>query len=257
MDGKYIVFLDIDGTLMGADSAALKKNMAAVQRVRSLGHKVLINTGRATANLPRNIDCIRDFDGLSAGAGAIVTLDGKEIFRKLMPYTLNESFCRLSVKTKAVSLLEGEKNMYVFSQGQSDDFQAEWIRLDEKNYKKVITPELPIEKFTVRGTLSDCMRETFKEECLLIQNCGYAEILHKESGKGKALLRTAEYLEVPIERTVAIGDSMNDFDMIRAAGIGVAMGNAVDEIKNEADFVTDGVDKAGVAAALCKIFSLE
>ena len=72
----------------------------------------------------------------------------------------------------------------------------------------------------------------------------------------KALKEMAEILDIPIERTVAIGDSMNDFDMITAAGIGVAMGNAVDKIKEISDFVTDDVDSSGVSSALCKIFNI-
>jgi len=56
---------------------------------------------------------------------------------------------------------------------------------------------------------------------------------------------------------IAMGDSMNDYDMIEAAGVGVAMGNAIDKIKEIADFTTSDVNEAGVAEALIKIFDLK
>ena len=74
--------------------------------------------------------------------------------------------------------------------------------------------------------------------------------------KSRAMNYAMEFLGIPFEQSIAMGDSMNDFDMIEKAGIGVAMGNAVPEIKDIADMITDDVNSAGVASALEKIFSL-
>lgn len=82
-------------------------------------------------------------------------------------------------------------------------------------------------------------------------------LFRKAVARETALKEMAEILDIPIENTVAIGDSMNDYDMIKAAGIGVAMGNAVDKIKEISDFVTKNVDESGVSAALCKIFDIQ
>ena len=81
----YAVFLDIDGTLLGNSKDALQKNLDVIQKVRSLGHKVLINTGRSTAYMPKEFDADKYFDGVISGAGARILLDKKEIFCKLMP----------------------------------------------------------------------------------------------------------------------------------------------------------------------------
>ncbi|MBP5763085.1 MAG: HAD-IIB family hydrolase, partial [Lachnospiraceae bacterium] len=66
----------------------------------------------------------------------------------------------------------------------------------------------------------------------------YLEIYMKESGKGSAVKRLAEYLDVPISNTYAAGDEMNDISMIEAAGCGIAMINASDEVKAHADVIT-------------------
>ena len=56
-----------------------------------------------------------------------------------------------------------------------------------------------------------------------------------------------------ISQTVAFGDSMNDYEIVREAGIGIAMGNSVDELKAVADYVTDDIDRDGVWKA-CRHF---
>ena len=56
-----------------------------------------------------------------------------------------------------------------------------------------------------------------------------------------------------MEHTIAFGDSMNDYEIVREAGIGIAMGNSVDELKAVADYVTDDIDRDGVWKA-CRHF---
>ena len=63
-------------------------------------------------------------------------------------------------------------------------------------------------------------------------------------------------LGMPVKQSIAVGDSLNDYDMISAAGTGVAMGNAIPEIKDIATMTTSSVDNAGVAEALERIFKL-
>ena len=70
--------------------------------------------------------------------------------------------------------------------------------------------------------------------------------------KGGALLRLAELLGIRQEATMAFGDGENDISMLRMAGIGVAMENAEDHVKEAADYVTVTNNEAGVAAALRK-----
>ena len=68
--------------------------------------------------------------------------------------------------------------------------------------------------------------------------------------KGEGLLAMAKHQGLDPQYTMAFGDGGNDTTMIRKAGIGVAMGNAIDELKKEADFVTTTVDEDGIQYAL-------
>ena len=251
---KYAVFIDIDGTLMGKSDAALNRNLETIQKIRELGHKVFISTGRGKAYLPSRFDSDGNFDGVITGAGAVSRLDGKSVASRLMPYSVTEKFCKFCFKYGLNGVLEGERNMYYF--GTFEGIEAGWIEINEENFKTIVKLDEPIEKYTILGDIPKILDEILNDECVILRFSYYGEIIQKSCGKGTALKEMAEILDIPIERTVAIGDSMNDYDMITAAGIGVAMGNAVDKIKEISDFVTDDVDSSGVSSALCKIFNL-
>lgn len=79
------------------------------------------------------------------------------------------------------------------------------------------------------------------------------EFLHPDVSKGNALKTIAADLHIAPEEVIAIGDNHNDLGMMRFAGLGVAMGNAHDEVKAEADYVTLSNDEEGVADLIEKI----
>jgi len=74
----------------------------------------------------------------------------------------------------------------------------------------------------------------------------YLEVVHPEATKGHALLHLAAHYGIPREETIAVGDSWNDHEMIESAGLGVAMGNAVESLKAVADYVTATNNEEGV-----------
>lgn len=82
-----------------------------------------------------------------------------------------------------------------------------------------------------------------------------ADVIEQESSKANGLLRLCEYYGIHRRNTVAFGDSMNDYEILQAAGIGIAMGNATEILKSVADYVTDDIDKDGVWKA-CRHFQL-
>lgn len=76
------------------------------------------------------------------------------------------------------------------------------------------------------------------------------EILLKDHSKGTGLLKASQYYHTSTDNCYAFGDSNNDTEMIKAAGHGIAMGNACDELKSIADYVTTDVDEDGIMNAL-------
>ncbi len=253
-DKKYAIFLDIDGTLLRKSQQALQKNIDVIQKVRSLGHKVLINTGRATAYMPEEIDTEKYFDGVISGAGARIILDKKEIFCKLMPDTAIRHFCETCFDIEDISILEGVDEMYIV--GPERTFVYDWKFITYDNIEQNIKNGLKIEKFTILGAAPKELQNVLGEDYIVIQHPTYAEVIQRAYTKAGAMKVVLEKLGLSAEQSIAMGDSLNDFDMISAAGIGVAMGNAIPEIKDIATMTTASVDEAGVAAALERIFNI-
>ena len=84
----------------------------------------------------------------------------------------------------------------------------------------------------------------------------YAEVYSKKASKGNALSALQDYLGISREETACIGDGENDLSMFEAAGVKIAMGNAVAELKEKADQVTGTNDRDGAAAAIEKLLKL-
>ncbi len=251
----YGVFLDIDGTLLGRDEAALEKNISIIQKVRSIGHKVYICTGRSAAYLPSKIDYEKSFDGVITGAGARVVMDGEVVFCKHVGFDAIKRFCDFSHDKPNISMLEGTDTMFYFGDDGID--RPTCVKLNAGNVYHLVNEKTGIEKFAVTGVVDPRLSDVMGEEFLVMQHKGYAEVLQRGCSKSKAMFYVLERLGLPKENSVAMGDSMNDFDMIEQAGIGVAMGNAITELKDIADMITEDVNDAGVAVALEKIFDLK
>ena len=98
------------------------------------------------------------------------------------------------------------------------------------------------EEKDVMDGISDCVSSRWHPS--------FTDITNFSADKGKALLAMAEHEHMRIDETMAFGDGGNDMPIIKQAGIGVAMGNASDEVKAVADYVTTSVDDDGVLNAL-------
>ena len=80
-------------------------------------------------------------------------------------------------------------------------------------------------------------------------------ITNKNVSKGNAMIGMCEFLKIDLKDVIAIGDKGNDVSMIQAAGMGVAMQNATDDVKSVADFITNSNEEDGVAKVLEKILN--
>ena len=83
----------------------------------------------------------------------------------------------------------------------------------------------------------------------------FAEIVRRDVNKGRALARVAAVANVPIEQTMGIGDNLNDLDLVKAAGIGVAMGDGDPRVLSAADWITGSYEDDGVAQAIERLLN--
>ena len=84
---------------------------------------------------------------------------------------------------------------------------------------------------------------------IMSEERGGADVLPVFLSKAYGLQKLAEHWSIPMEETAAVSDSMNDYEMVREAGVGIAMGNAVSKLKEAADYVTADISEDGLKKA--------
>lgn len=256
---KYTFFLDIDGTLIHAGNRyPTEELLRIVKQAQEMGHRFFINTARSYGNVDPKQFPIDRFDGLCSGCGTCIVYEGRMIYKNVL--TPEKAFfvaeTLLSSNPKLKFVLEGVEALY-------PTFTNPWKPVAVHPFETVAElrerfPDLEIQKFATYG--GDLIPpETVKplmDEFDVYFHLHYTEIVPKGYGKGKAAEIVEKLLCIPHEATVAVGDSHNDVPMFKSCAIAIAMGNSPDDVKKEADTVTERVEEDGAAKAiarLCKI----
>ncbi|GMO49924.1 MAG: HAD family hydrolase [Termitinemataceae bacterium] len=262
MANKKAVFLDIDGTLIRAPKGPFPDDVDAIKEAREDGHKFFINTGRSFANVPQHIRSLDYFDGIICGAGSHVIIGGKTIYHKWIESEVLFEVCDFYAKRKNWCFLEGETNLFTINKMDFSLMLVDPILVKSKDdfktkYKDELITKLSIAgsrdgQGSKRGVLSDEELEFLSRDFNVNVFDEYSEALIKGESKSKGIKIASDHFGLEQKDTVAMGDSMNDFDMVKYAGIGVAMGNACQQLKEIADFVTLNCGEGGVAHAIKK-----
>ncbi len=247
MENKFAIFLDIDGTIF--DGKVIKKeDLDAIKKARKMGHKVFINTGRTYAIIPEMIKKL-SVDGIIAGLGTHIIYEGETLKSVILPKPLLKKVAEYALLKGLKIELQGEtKDLYINGGDycpertvtSGDDITGKF-----KDYR--------IAKFVIFGKFSEEDRAFLSEDFDIFQYKAYGEVAPKGYSKARGIAIIEDYLRIPHEKTVAIGDSANDLDMVEYAAVGVAMGNSDSTLKRAADFVTAPISEAGVAKAIEKI----
>jgi hydroxymethylpyrimidine pyrophosphatase-like HAD family hydrolase len=246
------IFLDIDGTLIDGADGPFPEDLEQIEAARNAGHKVFLSTGRSIASLPPLLRVAPWVSGIVAGCGATVTLHGNTLYRSAVPRELLPRICDLYFNNGKWCVFEGETAVFgigrylIFDYGKppvqirgADDFELKYG--DER-----------ITKITMEGFLTDKERAVFEPALTVTEFAVYSEAIVTGETKLGGMDKILAALGLGRDCAVAIGDSENDLDIVKAAGLGIAMGNACAELKASADAITGNVGEGGVAAAIKK-----
>lgn len=251
---KYL-FFDIDGTIARNDQPPSDVTTEAIRRARANGHKAFICTARTICDVYDSLFQV-GFDGIIAGAGAQIIVEGKEIYHHFIPENVLIRTVEGFYEHNFSGVLEGTDNIY-FVPGEVE-LVGDFPRL--KSIADV-SKDLKIEKFTIhtfdhahiRRVLQQ-MPELLDDYDMYANNSGsFGEFVWKGIDKAFGIRKVAEYYGASMKDTMAFGDSMNDAAAIRAAGTGVVMGDAPQELKEMADLVTGTLEEEGIAGALQRL----
>ncbi len=252
-----LIFFDIDGTLIDEKERRMPESAReAIARARENGHICMINTGRTKRLVGKDITGLTEFDGLLLGCGTMLTYRGETLFHRTFSpeqsIRVQEGLRRHGID----ALLEGCDNDYLESPDRMVHplFREYARRFDGYSFGNWEAAVGHFDKLFVyaedRRSI-DAFADEFSEELDFIdRRRGFFEILPKGCSKASAMEQIAGILELPMEETVAIGDSSNDVAMLKRAGCSIAMGNGTDEVKALADYVTATVEEDGIWKAL-------
>lgn len=270
-----LLFFDIDGTLVDFDSKMPESTREALKRAQANGHKCFICSGRSYNQIYPEL-LTMGFDGIVAAAGGYVEYEGKEI--------CNEVFGKNTVR-KIIELLEPTETGLIFQMKDWCVTSKRWQEIFQRVFAKQFGDADFTENEAFKKTLFNDEIETYPDLCqntesIVYCNCKFTvdelmkllppelkatmssfkkpdpysgEITLADVNKATGITRLMKLLGCDRGDVIGFGDGPNDLDMIEFAGIGVAMGNAQQCVKDIADMVTDDITQDGLYKAMEKL----
>lgn len=257
---KRIVSFDLDMTLL--DHKTWKIPDSAMEAVEALRKDsvIVIGSGRdmngAMSVMYREMvkpDAVIHQNGTRVEAEGEVIYEhfmDKERLRRLLGFA-EENGISLGVTLE-------EKDYYTNPQGVVRMDELRWGSCDRHFEDPWKLLSLPVRTMVYLGGPEDVrkLEEHFPEmKFPMFSGLMGADVVETEASKAEGLRRLCQYYGIPREQTIAFGDSMNDYEILCEAGLGIAMGNGVEKLKEAADYVTDPVDQDGIWNA-CLHFKL-
>lgn len=247
------VFFDIDGTLVSFKSHTVPESARrAIARLREQGVKVFIATGR----LMKHVGIVNDIevDGyITVNGGYCITSAGEVIFESAFPRATVERVIDLSEQYGFDLNVMTHEDMYVSSMGERVKKIASMINIMPTVADvRAIAATQPVVQMCpyisreleqeIMPLLPDCVGSRWIET--------FMDLNVRGVDKSLGIQQVMNYYGLTMAEAMAFGDGGNDLPMVRDAAVGVAMGNACDELKAVADYITSSVDEDGVSRAL-------
>lgn len=258
-----LIAIDIDDTLINDDKEVTPATQTALEQAVAAGVVVTLATGRAYASA----QAIARQTGLNVPIityqGALVKnlLDEAVLYeryvpqdavRKLFQYCVEHDLhLQTYIDDKLYAREENQKLIdYATLNGTKYFIEPNW---EEKLVPQKTPKMLIIDDPAFLDELSPILRELLGDAVHITKSKPhFLEIMHREGTKGLALEFLAKHFGCELSETMAVGDSWNDHEMLEAAGLGVAMANAIPALKEIADFVTLSNNEDGVKYAIDK-----
>lgn len=258
------IFLDLDGTLNNDQKVITPRTKAALMAAQSRGVRLVLASARPSPGLFKERDILRlqDHDGvlMSYNGGRIVdAASGTVLFQTAMDMAQTKAVLRRLENLPVTPILDDGVRFFVTDKkGYKVDYECKNNSMECTEVEnladflsfapiKILMSVLPEQLPEVQKQIAAFL----PEELTVVQTAPfYLEVIPAAINKGRGLLDTCAALGIDPRETVAFGDAENDIPMLRAAGVGVAMGNAAQAVKNAADTVTLSNNEDGIATWL-------
>ena len=258
-----VVFFDIDGTIVDNETQIIPDSaVEAIRLLRQNGHLPVVNTGRPYSHLDPRVRKL-DFGGWICACGMEVILNGEYLYRSCLNHEESAFVAENARRYGMLIQAEGDGTLYYDHTMTYSGFSArEAVRLAKKGVRVEAFRDAPNYTFLkfVTHDAPGCRRQEFLDAMeprfeLNIHEGTMVEYIQKGHSKALGMDRLLQALGLSRKDTFAIGDSGNDLPMFAHAGTTICMGNGMDILKEQADYVTAPLLEDGIYKAL-KHFSL-
>lgn len=279
MNAVKLIALDLDGTLFNSQSQISAHNIDTIKKANEAGATVVISTGRPYSGL--SFEQLKGSGirfAITTNGSAIYEIEsGKCLFEEAMDEDIilpildflltkdihMDAFIGGKGYTPVQCVAAGQKlanppalKHYILNTRVRVDNLPLFIHENQLKVQKMTL------NFYPEGDIFKDREEVRKylesNPAVTTVSGGYnnLEFTRADVNKGVGLQKMAQLLDIPVAQTMAVGDTENDLAIIRAAGVGVAMGNATAAVKSAADYITTSNDEDGVAAAIAHFLRL-
>lgn len=242
-----MIVTDLDRTLLRSDKSISEYSAGVLRRCQEQGIKVVFATARPMRTVKHFFDNI-SFDAVILHNGAVIYI-GDELFFNCGIEAATAKNILLSInKDRPEAALSVEIDDVFYANfdvstiwNNTHAIQTDFTDLPDKPADKIIALVSSMEDI-------ECFSNYLSDDLYIEMNEGkLGLIMHRSATKQNAVKALADHFGFSMNDIVAFGDDYNDLQMIRECGVGIAMENALDEIKAAADFVCDTNDNDGVA----------
>ncbi len=277
-----LVASDLDGTIIDKNNYIYENNLKAIEELNNNNMNFVICTGKTYPIIKQTCSKINASYGIFGNGNQIIDLKtGKEIYKNLL---------KKSEILDAIDIAK-KHHLHVHVYTDKDVITEELLYLDLRNYKlQTYTKSEPSMKFQIVDDIKKYILNHDVQVCKLVissktstaeakaeilnkldvsastirkfgnfkdyiidKEYEYIDVTPKNVNKNTALKILGDYLNIKTDEMLTIGDNLNDFDMVKDAGVGVAVANAYDELKQVANYTTvNPVEKGGFAEAIYK-----
>ena len=263
-----LIALDIDGTLLNSEKEITPDTEAMVHRAFRAGKQVVLSTGRSFAELE---EILQHFPEMRYG----ICESGALVFDRELEQPIAVHPIPLDIVCQAAEIArQRDVLIHIFQKGrpvisrhqmeQLDAYQIPYFRSMFQRYSLQVTdaldyclalPAPSIEKInlyhhaTQERTVTQSLLSQLALELVDSEKTSL-ELSATQVDKGRGLRELCAHLNIPVETTIAVGDSFNDAAILRAAGLAVGMGNAAEPVRRLCDVIVRDCDHDGVAEAI-------
>ena len=243
-----MIVTDLDGTLLRTDKTISERTKTALRRCKEAGIKIAYATGRggsAARLTPSEL-----FDGEITMNGAIGKVENAIVYNRLIPYQVARPVL-MSCNERGIKMASEISGMHYTNFITTDiwptltNFEIVDFSQHEQDAEKIYSPNpTPEDESFIRQLLTDGLYLVITSDGA---NGSLLQIMNRDATKSKAVAELARLWNIAPSEIAAFGDELNDIDMLTHAGIGIAMENALDEIKAVSNFICPSNDEDGLA----------